>query len=282
MKSFFITKQLPVWAVAMLCAAAPYAQASDIASVDIFKNIAYIQTSGAAPTTPSSYFADVELTSVGPNDYSSVMVSYPGPGSPTSLPMASPNFFSYGPGFATQAAMNAAIPFGTYNYLTNTGDTAALSYTQDSFAAAIPALTSSSFNALNGLNPNTALSIGFNSFTPAANATVGYTFFSIRDSTGTVFSDGFLSGSATSLMLPGGTLAANSTYTYELDFSDRINGSDPGSGVPTFLGSDVRTDGTFTTGSAGAITTTPEPGTLMLMGSGMLAMLGAIRRKLAR
>jgi hypothetical protein len=254
------------------------AQASNIESVDIFKNVVYDQTSGTAPTTPASYFADVELTSAGAGDYTSVSVSYPGPGSPTSLPVASPTFFSYGPGFATLASMNAAVPFGSYVYTTNTGDSATLSYTEDAFTSAIPALSATTFSALNGLNPSSALTVSFDSFTPNVNASVAYTFFTIYDGSGTVFSDGFLAPGTTSLALPGGTLAANSTYSYELDFSGRINGSDP-NGTPTLVGSDVRTDGSFTTGGNTAVT--PEPGTLLLTGPGML-LLAALRRRMSK
>ena len=271
-------KQISFSSVAIVFLTMPSLEGAGIGLVDIFKNISYTQSSGAAPTSPTGFFADVELTSVNPGDFNNVSVTYPGPGSPLSLPQVSPTFFSSGPGFATQAAMNAAIPFGAYQYTaTNTGVsmTATLNYTTDAFTSAVPALSSATFSALQGLNPSTALTVGFNSFTPNAAASEGFTFFSIFNSSGTVFTDGFLAPGTTSLVLPAGTLAADTTYTFELDFSDRINGADA-NGIPTLVGSDVRTDGTFTTGSA--VVATPEPGTLLLVGGGLLA-LGVMRKR---
>jgi hypothetical protein len=254
------------------------AQAAGIEYVDIFKNSVYDQTSGTAPTTAAFYFANIELTSQNPGDYTSVSVTYPGPGSPVSLPMTQPSFFSYGPSFPTAAAMNAAIPFGAYTYTatnssTMASATAVLNYTADAFTSAIPALSAASFNALSGLNPDTALSLDFNSFTPNAAASVAYTFFSIYNSNGTAFTDGFLAPGTTSLILPAGTLAADTTYTFELDFSDRVNGTDP-TGIATLVGSDVRTDGTFTTGNA---VVAPEPGTASL--AGVVLVLAALLRR---
>jgi PEP-CTERM motif len=271
-RRFFIS------AISLACFSVPSLKGAAIQLVDIFKNISYTQSSGAAPSTPTGFFADVELTSQNAGDFTNVIVTYPGPGSPLTVPQVSPTFFKYGPGFATQAAMNAAIPFGAYKYTaTNTAvnQTATLNYTTDAFTGAIPALNASSFNALHGLNPTTALTIGFNSFTPNAAASQGFTFFTIFGSSGTVFSGGFLGPSATSVLLPANTLAPNTNYSFELDFSDRINGSDPSTGVFTLVGSDVRTDGTFTTGPSATVT--PEPGTLLLAGCGVMAV--AILRK---
>lgn len=188
-------KQISFSSVAIVFLTMPSLEGAGIGLVDIFKNISYTQSSGAAPTSPTGFFADVELTSVNPGDFNNVSVTYPGPGSPLSLPQVSPTFFSSGPGFATQAAMNAAIPFGAYQYTaTNTGVsmTATLNYTTDAFTSAVPALSSATFSALQGLNPSTALTVGFNSFTPNAAASEGFTFFSIFNSSGTVFTDGFL------------------------------------------------------------------------------------------
>jgi hypothetical protein len=272
-------RRLSLLAIGIVFAAAPTLSGTAINSVDIFKNVVYTQSSAAAPTTPSSFFADIELTSNNAGDYDGVSVAYPGPGSPASLPQVSPTFFSFGPSYATLAAMNAGVPFGAYNYTaTNSGnpavhDTATLAYTQDAFASAIPALSAASFNSLNGLNPSTALTILFNSFSQNGAASEAFTFFSIFSTGGTVFTAGFLSPSATSAVLPANTLLPNTTYSFELDFSDRINGSDP-NGIPTLVGSDVRTDGSFTTGALA----TPEPGTELLIGSGLLAALVLKRR----
>jgi hypothetical protein len=264
-------KHYSILAVVFVCTTVPSLQGAAISLVDIFKNVVYTQNSSAAPVTPSGFFANIELTSQNAGDFTSVSVAYPGPGSPATLTQNSPTFFGIGPSFASQAAMNTAVPFGAYHYTATNGavtNTATLNYTTDAFTSAIPALSAASFNALQGLNPNNALTIAFNSFAPSAAASQGFTFFSIFNASGTLFTDGFLAPGSTSLLLPANTLAANTTYTFELDFSDRINGTDP-NGIPTLVGSDVRTDGTFTTGSAGA--TAPEPTTTALMGYALIA-----------
>jgi hypothetical protein len=270
--------------VTVACAVPAPMMASNIAEIDIFKNQVFTQTSGVAPTTPADFFADIELNSVSPGNFNAVSVAYPGPASPTSLTLSGPSFWGYGPSFATQAAMNAAVPTGDYVYtatnsVTSDSEMATLDYTGDAFASAIPALTATTWNALNGLNPTTALTVGFDTFTPAAGTTPGngFVFFTISNAiTGTVFTDGFLNPSSGSLVLPANTLLPNTTYNFELDFSDRQTGSDPASGAFTVVGSDLRDDGSFTTGSIGP--STPEPGTWLLFGS-CLAALAALRRR---
>jgi hypothetical protein len=270
--------------LAAACTVPVQLRADNIAQVDIFKNQVFTQTSGAAPTAPSGFFANIELDSVDPGDFDAVGVSYPGPDSPTSLTLFGPAFWGYGPEFATLADMNAAVPTGDYVYtatnsVTSDSEMATLDYTGDAFASAIPALTAASWNALNALDPSTALTIGFNTFTPGAATTPGnaFVFFSISNPTGgTVFTDGFLDPSTGSLLLPANTLMPDTTYNFELDFSDRQTGTDPESGAFTLIGSDLRDDGSFTTGAIGPAT--PEPGTWLLFGSGF-AMLATLRRR---
>ena len=171
--------------------------------------------------------------------------------------------------------MDASYPFGTYTLTaTNTGastsQSANILYTTDAYTANIPALTAATFAALQGMNPSLPFTFNFNSFTPNPGASFGSTFLTIF---GTSF-DTNLPNSATSAVLAANTLAPNTTYTFELDFSDRVTGTS--NGVPTTLGFDVRTDGTFTTGAA-----VPEPGSLTLAAFGILT-LGIGRRLAAR
>lgn len=256
--------------------------AGNINVVDVYKNIAYTQSSGAAPTTPSGFFADVELQSVNNGDFDSVSVADPGPVAPFNLPQVSPNFFSYGPGFASQAAMDTAVPTGQYDFTasnsaTSDTETATLNYTGDAFASAIPALQAATFNALNGLDPSMAITINFNSFSVNPNASQAFTFFTIGNASGSALNAGFLNPSTTQIVLAANTLQANTTYTFELDFSNRQNGFDQASGAFTVVGSDVRTDGTFTTG---AIVASPEPATFLLAGA--CSALLVLRRRNAR
>ena len=93
-----------------------------------------------------------------PTDFNSVSVTYPGPGSPASLPLVSPTKFGIGPSFATKSSMDAAYPFGTYTFTANNSappatQTASLPYTLDACTANIPALSAATFAAPQGMNP---------------------------------------------------------------------------------------------------------------------------------
>jgi hypothetical protein len=249
---------------------------ASLALVDIFKNIAYQQTSGVKPTTPANFFADVEAHLNAAGDYTSVVVTYPGPGSPLSLPLENPLQFGVGPGFATQAAMDAAFPFGAYSFAasggTSTPETDSINYTVDAYTADIPALDAATFTALQGMNAAQPFTFHFNSFTPNPNADTGTTFL-------TVFGSSFgtsLAHTSTMSTMAANTLAPGKTYTYELDFSDRINGTDPNTGVPTLIAFDVRTDGTFTTAAV------PEPSLLFAVGMLLIGAASVGRRRRAR
>ena len=177
----------------------------------------------------------------------------------------------------TQFALNAQFPFGTYtinatNSVTMASESASISYTQDPYTAAVPALAAATFSGLNGLNPSNPFTVGYNSFTPNA----AFAFFSITDvGTGTtVFNASFLSPTTTSILLGANTLAPDTQYSFELDFSDRIQGSDPLNGVPTNQLFDVRTDGTFMTGAA-----VPEPSGTALACLALMVVFGLARKK---
>jgi hypothetical protein len=260
----WLRSTLVVSAGVMLFGAVSPLQAA-LTGVDIFKNISYSQTSGAAPTSPVNFFADVEAYMANPGDFTSVSVTYPGPGSPVSLPLVTPTKFGIGPSFATQADMDAAYPFGTYTFTAGPAtETAAFNYLLDAYTSDIPALDASTFAALQGMNPSQPFTFNFNAFTPNPNASVGETFLTIF---GTSFGGGH-PPSTTSATMAANTLAFNTTYNWELDFSDRITATDPSSGVPTLIGFDVRTDGSFTTAPS------PEPSSMvpfamMLLGAGV-------------
>lgn len=272
-----LSKQHLAAAIALLAITAGPSRASLI-QVDIFNNTAYSQTSGNPPASPIGYFFNAGGTS-NAGDFNSAMVTYPGPGSPQALTFSDSANFGFGsPLIASLATFNADYPFGTYtvsarNSATMVTGSASMNYSQDAYTSAIPALTAASFNGLQGLNPAAGFTINFDSFTPNAVANFEKTFFTIFDSTNTaVFSQGFLDPTTTSVSLPANTLHANTSYHFELDFSDRIEGSS--GNVATEQGFDVRTDGNFSTGAALAV---PEPAsfTLLLVG---LAGLAYVRR----
>lgn len=247
-----------------------------LVDVDLFNNIDYEQTSGAAPTTSTGSFFDLGGDFQNAGDFDSVTVSFPGPGSPVS-PMITGTSFNFGSQlFATQADLQAAFPLGTYtftasNSITLASQTGVIDYTANLFTTAIPALAAATYNGLQGMNPAASFAVNFDSFTPDPNASQGFTFFTVYDpiTRNVVFTQGFLDPSVTSVTIPANTLAANTQYGFELDFSDRLNGLDSANNVFTTQGFDVRTDGLFTTGAAQA----PEPASGILAGIGALSLV---------
>ena len=270
---------LPIYVLAL---STPLLHA-DLTAIDLFTNTTYFQISASAPVTPAGYFFDLGATEQNAGDFDSISVTYPGPGSPQVLNFnASSAMPGYGSPFITNlAAYQAAYPFGTYTFNGIVGgvttQTETLNYIANYYASAIPALSAATYNGLQGLAPNSSLTISFNSFTPDPNATSGSPFFSIANaSTGNpAFGVGLPYGD-TSVNLPGGTLAPNTTYNWELDFSDRLYGQSA-DGVYTTQGFDLRTDGSFTTASY-----TPEPGFVapLVFGLGLVGV--AVRRRRAR
>lgn len=246
---------------------------ADVTSFDMFQNVLYSQTSGAAPTTPQGYFVDFNMFFANPSDFDGASVTYPGPASPQTL---SPNlpFSNYAYGSPLVPDLSG-YPFGTYTFTaTNSGtmasQTVSLDYAMNAFTSDIPALTAATFNALQGMNTTLPFTFDFNSFTPNASATYGGTFLSVSNSPFTVS----LSNTATSQTMAANTLLPDTTYTYELDFSDRVNGMD--GNVPYIVGFDMRTDGSFTTAAL------PEPSYLLPVGGAMMMLLAvAFRRRRA-
>jgi len=229
---------------------------ANLADVNFYNNISYSQTSGAAPVTPFGYFANIGGDFQNTGDFDSVTATYPGPGAPVNLSINGTSF-NYGSQYdSSPSAQQNDFPYGIYtitasNSVTNNVQSESFNYSADYFTTAIPALTASSYNGLSGLNPTNGYTVAFNAFTPDPNVSVGLTFFSIFDAgNNLVFTSGGLSSAATSVYIPQNTLSANSAYTYELDFTDRIIGYDAVNNVNTLQGFDVRTDGTFTTAAA--------------------------------
>jgi hypothetical protein len=271
---------LGVGVVALLLSSAIPARA-DLTEVNIFDNTIYDQASGAAPTSPSLFFFSFGGNFAAVGDFTGGSMTSPS-ATLTSPPAVGTSFGASSVLFTTLAGLHAQFPFGSYT-ITGTGGTdgpqgETFSYPFDAFTTDIPALDPSTFSGLQGLNPTNAFTIGFNSFTPDPHANQAFTFFTIFEGGTTVFTEAFLSNSTTSVFLPANKLLPGTSYSFELDFSDRIRSLDGVTGVTIDQGFDVRTDGSFTTGSAAV----PEPGSLALFGTaaGVLAFLR--RRSLAK
>ena len=258
---------------------------ADITSFDIGFNIENNQT-GPSTVSPYGTFFSVYAYIPATGDYTSGTLTYPGSGSPQALSpgsFAGPNVFYQTPYLANQAALDAAYPFGTYTIQASGGtdplqpsSSVGIDYTANAYGNT-PALTAGSYDALQSLHPALSDTVDFNTFMPNVDTNESFIFLNVYlVSTGAdVFSDNFLPSSTTDVVIPGGTLAANTAYSYELIFDDRILGTDiNGSGIATQQEFDTRTFGDFTTGSA----TVPEPSSLALG----LIVLGFVAHRLRR
>jgi hypothetical protein len=247
---------------------------ADVITGTIFNNIVYDQTSNSAPAAPSSYFFSIGANENTAGNYTSASATYPGPGSPLNLPSAGPAAFNFNsPLSNNQAAIQTAYPFGSYTITATNGSSntsVVINYAANVFTSSTPFVTN--FSSLAGLDPTHNFTVNYNAFTPASGSSQGFTFFTIFGA----FDAGFQSNTTTSSLIPANTLAPNTTYEFQLDYSDRIHGGPDQNGNFTEQGFDVRTLGFFTTG-VGAV---PEPSTwaMLLLGFAGIGFI-AYRRK---
>lgn len=271
-----LTSPMIVGSAAVIIAAwaGPACANSDPITGVIFNNTTYDQTSDAQPTTPVGYWFNTGATFEVPGDYTTGTVTYPGTFSPITLSPVSATELNYSTSFyGSEAALSADFPFGSYT-ITATGpsltNTAVTDYEGNYFTNTIPYLAN--YGALQGANAATGIVVDFPSFTPDTGSSEGFTFFTVYDASGAVWSDSFLSPSTTSLIIPAGTLTPGTDFTYELDFSDRLDGGyNPDLQSYSEQGFDLRTDGSFSTAAA-----TPEPSTWAMLILGFCG-LGAKR-----
>jgi hypothetical protein len=258
--------------LAILFHAAGQAEAGTVVFYSVFKNIAYTQTGNAQPTTPSSFFVNGGVFSNLANDLTSGSVTNNSSAASFNMSVANPNTLSYGGFESSLAAMNAAFPDGStdqFSVTSTSQGTLSDSLPQPAsslFTSNIPYLTN--FNGLKGMNPNGAFTVHFPSTQPVGVTNDSNIYFSVFGAIGS----GGLPNSATSFVIPAHTLLPNTTYTFELDYSNRLDTPATGnfSGGTGIAGYDVRTDGTFTTGPASV----PEPASIALFALVAVAMLG--------
>lgn len=250
------------------------AASAQINSFTIFHVQGFAQTGATLSGNGNFFTANLSMDNVGDFDGGSLVP--PSPGSPVSFSPDSPpdlnlNFSS--PSVPDKATLDAEFPAGTYtaiatNSSTSASQTTSIADTADAYSSTTPALTLASFNALQGMNPSQSVTLNFNNMVPDAAANEADVFFTVHDASfNTLFDGGFLPSNTTSVTIPTNALAPNTSYTFNLIFSDRINTTNLTDGVFDTQGFDLSTTGAFTTGDV------PEPASLTLLAIGATAMI---------
>jgi hypothetical protein len=109
----------------------------------------------------------------------------------------------------------------------------------------VPYITN--FSAFADMDANRPFEVDLSAYVPGSNAEDSLIFFSIVDSSNnTVFGTISLPDSTTSILIPAGTLVAGETYTFDLLFDNRIEGTDDASGVAVTQFYDTHTFGALT------------------------------------
>jgi hypothetical protein len=246
--------------------------------VDIGINPTYEQTGATTVVSTGGFFAARAFLDSA-SDFDGGTLTWPGAMSPRSLTPQPGPVLGYGFGDSSLSDLNAQFPFGTYtfeaaNSMTSATQTDFIDYTVAADSLSTPALTAASFTALQGLNAASGFSFDFNAFDQNPDASVGFVFLNVSDSMGnSVFSQGFLNPSTTSIFMPANTLSVGQTYTYDLLFDERITGNDGTVGSTIFF--DTHTDGVFSTA-------VPEPETWTMLILGFAGLGLALRTRPAQ
>jgi hypothetical protein len=248
-------------AVVGLFAAAGGAEAQ-IVNADVGVNPTYEQTAGGVNSTGGFFSARAFEGS--PGDYSGGTLTFGGAGSPEPLTyVPSDVALEFSDSNASFSALQSLYPTGDYVFDLTAGSQPDTSIGIDYLGGAysnVPFITN--FSALQGLNASQSFTVDLNPYAPGTVATASSIFFSVTNSSGTeVFGTDGLSDTTTSITIPGGTLAAGGSYTFDLLFDNRIGGSDFINGYPVTQFYDTHTDGSFST-AAGAV---PEPSTWAML-----------------
>ncbi len=249
----------------------------------VFETVSQVET-GPATFSPSTYAYDGQLTFSTLGEFTTATVVGASTGPLYTLSPSDPTTLSSGSvSVATQADLSQALPPDTYTIFASGGTAgqSVLTITQfpsnvSFFPQSTAGFTASTFSMLQGVDASQGLTLGLLPFVPASNVTDSLLSVNIYDASTQqlVYSQDSLPSTTTSLSLAAGTLAAGTTYTFGLDYSDRISQA-AGDGQIFVRAFDNQTSGIFTT----AALATPEPATLTMLGFGAAVLLVRMRRQ---
>ena len=265
-------------AVTGLVAGADVAQAQ-VMDADVGVNPTFEQT-GATTVSSTGGFFSARAFINSSTDFTGGTLTYGGSGSPQTLGFVPVDkAWEYGsPQDPSFSDLQTQFPTGDYTFNLTGGvfgpASVTINYAGDAYSNT-PELTADSFTGLQGLKAADPYTVSFNNMVVNSNANASFIFFSVVNSSNTpVFTQSFLPSDTTSVTIPGGTLLPGQTYTFDLNFDDRITGADPNSGVPTTQFYDTQTLGSFS--AAGAV---PELSTwaMLLIGFVGLGFAASLR-----
>jgi len=265
-------------ALAGVVAGAGMAQAQ-VTNADVGVNPTFEQTGATTVSSTGGFFSARAFVNSS-TDFTGGTLTYGGSGSPQTLGFVPVDTaWEYGsPQDPSFSDLQTQFPTGAYTFNLTGGAfgpaSVTINYAGDAYSNT-PELTTDSFTGLQGLKAADPYTVSFNNMVVNSNANLSFIFFSVVNSSNTpVFTQSFLPTDTTSVTIPGGTLLPGQTYTFDLNFDDRITGADPNSGVPTTQFYDTQTLGSFST--AGAV---PEPSTWAMLLMGFIGLGGMIRRR---
>ena len=256
---------------------------ADITYFEVYKNVAYSQTSNAAPTTPLAYYGSAGIQFNNPNDLTGAQVLSASSNSPFTLsPDGNGSVYFTSPAFTTKAEFDAYFPNGTpYAFYptggTYSGQAAAVSgLATDAYASTVPYFTGNTYSALQNFNAAQSIDLTFNPFTPAVGINDPNIFIAItRVSDGALVYYTYGDNTLSSASVSANTLAAGTQYLLSIIYSSRITIENAGfNGASSIFAYDVRTDLRFTTGAA-----VPEPAAIISAAIGGLLVLGCRLRR---
>lgn len=242
-----------------------------LTQVEAFRNTkqrTYTQTSAAAPLAPDSYSYSHDLFDIDgtltPANIGTATVTRPDGVTSTLVANDVGVFvFFFGPTFATEAELDAALPSGDYGFQIDGGDFGFQSgtLTQAGFNPWNAVSVVTNFDDLGTTLPGDDILVEFDEWTPAPETTPGRSaiFWSLTnlDTNTSVFGSDAPDG-LTSILLDGSGIVAGN-YRFSLNFSARIEDATDGF------------EGAFATQAFDSVTlvdftVVPSPGTAAIVG----------------